>query len=66
MSATEMPAISGMHGVLVDALRGGHGIDWPVVQSGLTVIAIRSVSMAVPSLVATVSVSPPLKFGLPV
>ena len=31
----------------------------------LTVIAIMSVSVAVPSLVSTVSVSPPLKSGLP-
>ena len=64
MSATETPAIGRM--VSSSTLCAPGTVLTGASFTGVTVIAIRSVSVAVPSLVATVSVSPPLKFRLPV
>ena len=64
MSATETPAIG--RAVSSATLCAPGTVLTGASFTGLTVIAIRSVSVAVPSLVATVSVSPPLKLRLPV
>ena len=64
MSATETPAIGRM--VSSATLCAAGTVLTGASFTGLTVIAIMSVSVAVPSLVATVSVSPPLKLRLPV
>ena len=64
MSATETPAIGRM--VSSATLCAPGTVLTGASFTGLTVIAIVSVSVAVPSLVATVSVSAPLKLRLPV
>ena len=64
MSATETPAIG--RAVSSATLCAPGTVLTGASFTGLTVIAIVSVSVAVPSLVATVSVSPPLKLRLPV
>ena len=64
MSATETPAIG--RAVSSATLCAPGTVLTGASFTGLTVIAIVSVSMAVPSLVATVSVSAPLKSRLPV
>ena len=64
MSATETPAIGRMASSAT--LCGPGTVLTGASFTGLTVIAIVSVSVAVPSLVTTVSVSAPLKLRLPV
>ena len=64
LSATETPAIGRM--VSSAALCAPGTVLTGASFTALTVIAIVSVSVAVPSLVATVSVSAPLKLRLPV
>ncbi len=64
MSATETPAIGNVVSSATVCAPGTVLIGASF--TGLTVIAIVSVSVAVPSLVATVSVSAPLKSRLPV
>ena len=63
-SATETPAIG--RAVSSATLCAPGTVLTGASFTGLTVIATVSVSVAVPSLVATVSVSAPLKLGLPV
>ena len=64
MSATETPAIGRVASSATLCAAGTVLIGASF--TGLTVIAIVSVSVAVPSPVTTVSVSPPLKLRLPV
>ena len=64
LSATETPAIGRM--VSSATLCAAGTVLTGASFTGLTVIAIVSVSVAVPSSVTTVSVSPPLKLRLPV
>ena len=64
MSATETPAIG--RAVSSATLCAPGTVLTGGSFTALTVIATVSVSLAVPSLVATVSVSPPLKLRLPV
>ena len=64
MSATETPAIGNVVSSATVCAAGTVLIGASF--TGLTVIAIVSVSVAVPSLVATVSVSAPLKLRFPV
>ena len=64
MSATETPAIG--RAVSSATLCAPGTVLTGASFTALTVIAIVSVSVAVPSLVATVSVSAPLKLRLPV
>ena len=64
LSATETPAIGNVVSSATVCAAGTVLIGASF--TGLTVIAIVSVSVAVPSLVATVSVSAPLKLRFPV